>query len=115
MSAIPEDEARGKWCPFGPTHHVPGTEGCEIDVPKSRSRCIGSACMAWRWDAVPAHGIYRPEDRLTWISAGRTYACEPSRPIWMTDAWSWDETQGWWTTGEPITDRGYCGLAGSPS
>ena len=32
-----EQEAREKWCPM---------MGAEIPVPN----CIGSRCMAWRWD-----------------------------------------------------------------
>jgi hypothetical protein len=35
-----EDEAKTKWCPFARTRL--------IDV--SSDKCIGSDCMAWRWD-----------------------------------------------------------------
>lgn len=58
ITYLPETEARKKWCPFGPTHHTPPEKmggydvaNTEVDVPKSRSRCIATACMAWREEA----------------------------------------------------------------
>lgn len=65
MTLLTEEDAKAKWCPFGPTHHTPGLDGIEVDVAKSRSRCIGRACMAWRWQSsltvmnasrIPGHG-----------------------------------------------------------
>lgn len=46
-----EEEAKGKWCPFG---RVYGPEGASLNRGDTggghgRSRCIGSSCMSWRW------------------------------------------------------------------
>lgn len=44
-----EEEANGKWCPMG--------------MVRCSQKCIGSTCMAWRWDedrsGVLADGTYR--------------------------------------------------------
>lgn len=54
---ITEEEAKAKWCPFaraighatdGATHAINRAyPGGELDI--EWSRCIASACMAWRW------------------------------------------------------------------
>lgn len=114
--ALTYDEARKKWCPFGPTHHVPrhAFDGgpatdrnlLEVDAPKSMSHCIGHACMAWRWDAEV--GMNKPT---------RVH------PSVLVDHW-----KGWTVTDATPDERGYveispppaksptgfCGLAGRP-
>ena len=51
-----KDEAKTKWCPHGAgvIELARVTErGVEsVDGQKSKARCIGSACMAWRWSIV---------------------------------------------------------------
>lgn len=51
-----EQEAKERWCPFArvlnqkyfPAHNrIVSSMGSEMN-PRT-SRCIGSACMAWRW------------------------------------------------------------------
>jgi hypothetical protein len=42
-----EDEAKTKWCPFS---DVADATPAQAIVPATR--CIGSACMAWRWQDV---------------------------------------------------------------
>lgn len=53
-----EDEAKTKWCPFVRVYSV--ADGEHPSAPNgswnrhqadglSETRCIGSACMAWRW------------------------------------------------------------------
>jgi hypothetical protein len=66
---VTEDEAKSKWCPmtrvaagprgegwFNHTLHEAGVEAGEDRSTASPklTRCIGSACMAWRWEVSPA-------------------------------------------------------------
>lgn len=60
-----EEDAKAKWCPFarvgGPMDSVargtsynrwPSSDGSEKAMldESGHIKCIGSACMAWRWD-----------------------------------------------------------------
>ena len=75
-----EDEAKKKWCPFAETSFMPIS-------------CLGSACMAWRDNRVPAHGLaYHLRIADSEDDARRSL-----------------ET---WCAANPI--HGYCGLAGKP-
>jgi hypothetical protein len=53
-----EDEAKTKWCPF--VRHpvnMPGySNGNRFNKPSldATCRCIGSRCMAWRWEILVA-------------------------------------------------------------
>ena len=68
-----EDEAKTKWCPFArvPVVDAHGNvpTGAAIvnrhssGVRAVGSHCIGSACMAWRWDAKQLVWQYRPTDK----------------------------------------------------
>lgn len=50
------EEAREKWCPFA---RIGGGTNRVIAAPDASSHaqqgtyCIGTRCMAWRWDLVP--------------------------------------------------------------
>jgi len=60
---VTEDEAQTKWCPavrFVPetaTTHPGTNRGTRIERGAEGApgfKCIGSACMAWRWEVSPA-------------------------------------------------------------
>ena len=85
-----EEEAKTKWCPMGIGLKDFPNSPVGQDNPR---RCIGSACMAWRWDEewfqaeVRRQGNANPK-RLAADIARELSACG-ERP-------------------------GYCGLAGKP-
>jgi hypothetical protein len=113
-----EEEAKTKWCPFvrfgwgDVRNSAPGINRCGSgDGEMSESKCIGSACMAWRWQEVNSQGVYRPAGEVAWIWAGERYAQEPTRPEWMASFWTWDKKTGVWRSGSEVTGLGFCGLA----
>lgn len=65
-----EDEAKIKWCPFArvmQTEQLKNANGMPVDAIAATSnrrsdydyvKCIGSKCMAWRWEEVN----YSPPD-----------------------------------------------------
>lgn len=65
-----EEEAKTKWCPHarvasdhaycGSYNRVNnGSTAGTIGTPSIGAKCIGSACMMWRWKMVrdPVHGV----------------------------------------------------------
>lgn len=97
-----EDEAKTKWCPHArvvcyddeaPPEYIPPANRAAISEAGHRrinnnpetSRCIASACMAWRWTFSPRQAEHAAKDA----------------PMAHSKS--------------PFVARGYCGLAGSPS
>ena len=86
-----EEEAKTKWCPFAASRitkrHIFGTGRVwknDDDGVYASVRCIGSACMAWRWDTRYF------EDRET----GKAYGTNAPERF--------------------MVEPGFCGLAGKP-
>lgn len=110
MSAYTEEEAKTKWCPFSRVHQIDNVSSTAINriadpsgkydaqgnVPActpGASLCIGSACMAWRFE---------PQMWRHTSAAG---------------AGTWDEPKevnGYGRKGQKLPHVGYCGLARKP-
>jgi hypothetical protein len=110
---VTEDEAKTKWCQFVrfSSGDQPAFNRGMVD-PMNRidlgneyiPRCIGSACMAWRWDQSR---IDRNEAGLTKIEAIRDYRAKHGSDLQTAK----DAVERAWS--EPKTE-GFCGLAGAP-
>ena len=63
-----EQEAKAKWCPFARVDSTGSNRpnpGPNADTQAGWPPCIGSACMAWRWDPNQAVGEYNSQyDRI---------------------------------------------------
>lgn len=82
-----EEEAKAKWCPFVRIAQV-GTIAApsynRLEADNYQGKCIGSACMAWRWNREIVGRRSEMNSRH-------------SEPIY----------------GDWSTTNGYCGLAGA--
>lgn len=89
-----EDEARTRWCPFA--RIADGEPPVAVNRPEPYGdvpKCLGSFCMAWRWDDIP-----NPEyDRQRHVFQGGLYPIPLAPPM----------------TVKSDTD-GHCGLPGRP-
>lgn len=126
-----EKEAAERWCPFArvegeASRSVAGNRwdtggGSEIEKfgpmenPKA-ARCIGSRCMAWRWNdgALSRRCHVNDADPMATV--------EPARPAHVPPSYLFepheDDEPACWV--EPKNEaqarsRGYCGLAGPSS
>lgn len=128
------EEAAEKWCPqvrFGdevgasfnrgfndPMNHP---EKSEDWVP----RCIGSACMMWRWKTGTVPGFIRFTEALHRVTAeepslsafgkpAREQYNVPGNYVWKASDGT--EPAGWRESNDGTQNRrvGYCGLAGKP-
>jgi hypothetical protein len=98
-----EDEAKTKWCPFtrvgmngGVAMNRDFDEGGSLDawpLFKAATACIGSGCMAWRWE--PQLYEHHSNDFGKYIN-------------------SEEDTNRHGVKGKALPRHGYCGLAGRP-
>lgn len=92
-----EDEARTKWCPFGRARTAPTQSVANRFEDGGETRCIGSACMAWR-PIMTCETVIGERDK------------KPEGDGWEWDAFSDDR----WERLVPM-GKGYCGIAGRPA
>ena len=109
MTAMTEEEAREKWCPFAVASHTDPRRGFRDEAPTNidgRPRevqkefpCIASRCMAWR-------GAARPCSHCGGDGFNGYHMCaRETCPMWSD-------------VENPAAlrkDHGYCGLSGGPS
>lgn len=109
-----EDEAKTKWCPFarveGPyAYGNPAINRTAKNQPAKNTRCIGSACMAWR----------KLSDEPGEIVERRDMGVEPPPEGWMRSNKdhpdTLNKTFGDWIRSGPWKPAGFCGLAGDQS
>lgn len=102
-----EDEAKTKWCPFARSLVVMREKGTETILssvtanrwtgnvahtpsPETQPRCLGSDCMAWRWEV-------NHDGTFNMMLSGPTLEVEERVPNFVQSA-----------------TEGFCGLAGAP-
>lgn len=127
MNAFTEEQAKTKWCPFarvavegypasgdplaihsGSVASVNRDSPSANTVPTAHCYCIGSACMAWRWNEsdVEAVGFFR---RRTTNDPPSTTGLIAREPPPGTEGWM--KTEFGWERERPDR-KGHCGLAG---
>lgn len=108
-----EEEAKTKWCPFARPNGGNGANRLGTRASDKDPRCIGSECVAWRWNSNGStlfvgrphqHGDVTEEVllRLRAVEVGRYRSGEGPRPGLFRDYSEWN-----------VPSQGGCGLAGS--
>jgi hypothetical protein len=95
-----EEEAKTKWCPFARVSMAwqssigSANRGLTEDE-KPLANCIGSACMAWRWEGFLRQG----SDRKPYLAVTEREAYEARSDVYDN---------------RNVARVGFCGLAGKP-
>ena len=103
-----EPEAKTKWCPFVREY---SNAGCNRlgGGPADNALCIGSACMAWRWQR-------RDKVRVTFTGDDQPWPpMEWDRGGYEKRSAAWGDKPGYQHEAVYLDDLGFCGLAGAPS
>lgn len=104
---VTEDESGYKFCPLARPAFEAATES---------RLCIGSGCMAWRWDAPPRQRSYVCDEPQS--------TAEPKRPYVVPASWTFEpydaseDAPALWREPEEEAEarrEGYCGMAGQPT
>ncbi len=134
-----EAEAKTKWCPFARTGVLAGSGAVSVnrhvtdDMPNPQdrviedcTRCIGSACMMWRWNFAPENLAFRKVESIRRYDVSNSPKDHPPHPAilatlpagegWklIKTEWDYDDNSGWYARWERPFDAnrtGYCGLA----
>lgn len=105
-----EEEAKTKWCfHFIASHTNPRQrDWAEGDEQRGEPtgpflhRCIGSACMAWRWTEAKRSEAYHEAVRAHMRTQAKPNAATAAQEVYATRGHEFEHTEGG------------CGLAGAP-
>jgi hypothetical protein len=120
---LTEEEARKKWCPVAwESHEVFRDDQTGQFEHATRTACVASRCMMWRWsDHVPRETMRLRVDAteidgLPVVRAGRIRVVKDER--WLYEHTDCDEHGKFEllhrAAAEDAERAGFCGLAGKP-
>lgn len=103
-----EEEAKTKWCPFTRAADLEGNRGLVSGHEHPQTMCIGSACMAWRWEPDTKRGPGPLEEKKLPPGSARELGRRAGF-VWVPGKRE-DEGVTWGL----FPRIGFCGLAGKP-
>lgn len=94
-----EEDAKLRWCPFARVSEMGGTYNRR--GPTANVQCIGSDCLAWRWN--------RAKETKAYLDAVQAYMKGENVNFNIATNKVWAEIG---STFEQV--EGYCGIGGKP-